>query len=110
MNLEKLKAINTTVTHLIDDAKDITDLKEINTCICKFYKNLFKGNICKLDSERESFFNSIALREYAVTEKDLITVLKSMPNGKSPGHVGLTKEFYEHFWDDLKFYFVISLK
>ena len=29
-----------------------------------------------------------------------------MPNGKSSGHDGLTKEFYEHFWDELKFYFI----
>ena len=42
LNLEKQKAINTTVRHLIDDDKDITDLKEINAYICKFYKNLFK--------------------------------------------------------------------
>ena len=33
-----------------------------------------------------------------------------MPNGKSPRHDGLTKEFYEHFWVDLKFYFVNSLR
>ena len=33
-----------------------------------------------------------------------------MPNGKSPGNDGLTKEFYEHFSDDLKFYFINSLK
>ena len=29
-NLEKQKAINTTVRHLIDYGKDIRDLKEIN--------------------------------------------------------------------------------
>ena len=61
MNLENQKAINTTVRHLIDDDKDITDLKEINASICKFYKNLFKKNVSKLDSEKESFLNSIAL-------------------------------------------------
>ena len=33
-----------------------------------------------------------------------------MTIGKSPGHDGLTKEFYEHFWDDLKFYFINFLK
>ena len=33
-----------------------------------------------------------------------------MPIGKSPGHDGLTKEFYEHFWEDLKFYFINFLK
>ena len=114
LNLEKQKAINTTVRHLIDDGKDITDLKEINACICKFYKNLFKKNVSKSDSEKKSFLDSIALPnltsksfdicESEITEKDLITALKSMPYGKSPGHDGLTKEFYKHFWDDLKFY------
>ena len=120
LNLENQKAINTTVRHLIDDDKDITDLKEINACICKFYKNLFKKNVSKSDSEKKSFLDSIALPnltsksfdicESEITEKDLITALKSMPYGKSPGHDGLTKEFYEHFWDDLKFYFINSLK
>ena len=43
-------------------------------------------------------------------KKALITALKSMANGKSPGPDGLTKEFYEHFWDDWKFYFINSLK
>ena len=112
LNLEKQKAINTTVRHLIDNDKDITDPKEINVCICKFYKNLFKNNVSKSDSERESFLNSIVLPnlnsesfdicESEITEKDLITAYKSMPIGKSPRHDGLTKEFYEHFWDDLK--------
>ena len=90
LNLEKQNAINTTVTPLIDDAKDITDLKEINACICKFYKNLFKKNASELDLERDSFLNSTALpnlssksvyiREGEITEKDLITALKRMPN------------------------------
>ena len=60
-NLEKQKAINTTVRHLIDDGKDITDLKEINACICKFYKNLFKKNVSKSDLEKKSFLDSITL-------------------------------------------------
>ena len=55
LNLEKQKAINTIVRHVIDDDKDINDLKEINACICKFYKNLFKKNVSKLDSEKKSF-------------------------------------------------------
>ena len=95
MNLEK-KAINITVKHLVDNDKDITDLKEINACICKFYKNLFKNNVSKSDSERESFLNSIALPnlnsksfdicESEITEKDVITALKSMATSKFPGH------------------------
>ena len=45
-----------------------------------------------------------------ITEKDLMTALKSMLNGKYPGHNGSTKEFYEHFWDNLKLQYINSLK
>ena len=31
--------------------------------------------------------------EFILSEKDLLLVLKSMPNNKSPGNYGLTKEF-----------------
>ena len=41
---------------------------------------------------------------------DLIIALKCVPNCKSPGHDSLTKEIYEHFWDNLKFFFINSLK
>ena len=80
--------------------------------MCKFYENLFKKNVSKSDSEKKLFLNSIAspnltsksfnICESEITEKGLITALESMD--------GLTKEFYEHFWDDLKFYFINSLK
>ena len=33
-----------------------------------------------------------------------------MPNSKSHGLDGLTKDFFELFWDSLKFYFINSLK
>ena len=53
---------------------------------------------------------SFDICESEITEKDLITTLKSIPNGKSPGHDGLTKQFCEHSWGDLKFCFIDSLK
>ena len=45
-----------------------------------------------------------------ITGKDLINALKSMTTVKSSGHDGLTKEFCEHFWNNVKFYFIYSLK
>ena len=48
--------------------------------------------------------------EFVLSEKDLLLVLKSMPNNKSPGKDGLTKEFYELFWDDLKYPLISSFK
>ena len=40
--------------------------------------------------------------EFILPKKDLVLVIKGMPNNKSPGNDGLTKEFYEAFWEDLK--------
>ena len=70
-----------------------------STIAFKFYINLFKKNVSKLDSEKESFLNSIALPnltskcfdvcESEITEKDLIAALKTMSNGKPPEHDGL---------------------
>ena len=33
-----------------------------------------------------------------------------MQNNKSPGNDGLSKEFYEIFWDDIKVSFLLSVK
>ena len=48
------------------------------------------------------FEYQVKLCEEDLTEKDLYKSLKSMQNGKSPENDGLTKEFYETLWDDLK--------
>ena len=40
--------------------------------------------------------------EGPITESELLNVLESMPNNKSPGNDGLTKEFYETFWEEIK--------
>ena len=40
--------------------------------------------------------------EGIIIETELLKALKSMKNDKSPGNDGITKEFYEFFWDDIK--------
>ena len=40
--------------------------------------------------------------EKDITEKELFEALKSMPNDKSPGNDGLTKEFFQTFWSEVK--------
>ena len=40
--------------------------------------------------------------EIELGEKELCNALKSMPNKKTPGNYGLSKEFYEAFWNELK--------
>ena len=40
--------------------------------------------------------------EGMMTEEELLKGLKKIPINKSPGNNGITKEFYEAFWDGLK--------
>ena len=40
--------------------------------------------------------------ENKISETDLFDSMKSMKNKKTPCNDGLTKEFYETFWDELK--------
>ena len=47
--------------------------------------------------------------EVILSEKDLL-VLKIIPNNKSPGNDGLTKEFSEGFWEDLKTSLISNFK
>ena len=54
-----------------------------------------------------TFFN---LCENDLTEDELLITLKSMQNNKTPVNDGLTKEFYEAFWNEIKHVFLKSLK
>ena len=47
--------------------------------------------------------------EGVIFEDDAFKSLKSMDNNKSPGNDGLSKEFYECFWDEVKKPFLASI-
>ena len=118
--LEKKNAICGTIKMLINDQKEITSPSEINLTLKSFYENLFKKNIKKSVSEINNFLDKIDLptisdEHYAnceteITEENLFVALKSMPRNKSPGNDGLSIEFYETFWEDIKDIFFNSLK
>ena len=40
--------------------------------------------------------------EDIISEDEVFKSLKSMENNKSPGNDGLSKEFYECFWNEIK--------
>ena len=76
-----------------------------------FYDQLFKKAICNANSKIDSFLDNISLpvindffdlSENDLTQDELLIFLKSMKNNKTPGNDGLTKEFYQTFWNEIK--------
>ena len=47
--------------------------------------------------------------EVIISEDEALKSLKSIDNNKSPGNDGLSKEFYECFWDEVKKPFLASI-
>ena len=76
--------------------------------------------MCNANSKIVSFLDNISFQvinndffslcENDLTEDELLISLKSMQNNKTPGNDGLTKEFYEAFWNEIKHVFLKSLK
>ena len=112
LNLEKTRSTQSTIRNITKDKKNLTCHKKINQELFDFYKGLFSENLNVSKNEIMQFLNLVStLRltedqsrdcKFIISEKDLLLVLKSMPNHKSPGNDDFTKEFYKVFWEDLK--------
>ena len=50
------------------------------------------------------------LYEGELTENELCYALKYMPTNKSPRKDGLTKEFSQTFWDDIRDIYISSIR
>ena len=112
LNLEKQHALLNQVGTLLCGEKEVTDKHKINQELECFYKNLCTE---KSEFQREdvsaylSQINIFILMEEQsqtcegpITESELLNAVKSMSNDKSPGSDGLTKEFYETFWEEIR--------
>ena len=112
MNLEKKEGVQNRIRKLIVEEKEISDHKETYKSIKAFYETLFKRNFSKTNVEKQQFLNFLSTKtltneehdlcENKTSEINLFDSMKSMKNNKTAGNDGLTKEFYETFWDELK--------
>ena len=112
LNLERQKAVNGTVKKIIKNDTEITDQLKIQHELRMFYEQLFKKTICNTNSKIVSFLDNISLPvinndffilcENDLTEDKFLISLKNMQNNKTPDNYGLTKEFYETFWNEIK--------
>ena len=100
------------VQTLLCGEKEVTDKHKINQELECFYGNLFTGKSGSQKEDINAYLSQInipVLREEQsptckgpITESEFLNALKSMPNNKSPGNDGLTKEFYKTFLEEIK--------
>ena len=112
LNLEKRKGIQDQIRKLIVNNQEITDQNNVQNELLFFYETLFRNTSANTSEDCESFLNEVfvprlsyegaRICEGDLNERELLKALKSMQNNKSPGNDGLTKEFYEMFWDEIK--------
>ena len=114
-NLEKRNFEKKVIAQLkLENGEIISDMKQINKEIELFYSNLletklssfhstnfshnFNAFVENIDVPKLSVDKSMSL-ESDLTLPEIINVLKSFQNNKSPGEDGFSKEFYETFFD-----------
>ena len=96
-NLELLK----TQIKIFQKMKNLTCHKKINQELFDFYKNLFSEYLKESMNEIVQFLNLVSIPQlktdqwgdckFIQSEKDLLVVLKSIPNNKLPSNNGLNK-------------------
>ena len=120
LNLENQKGVNGTVEKIIKNYREVIDQLKIQHELRMFQGQLFKKIICNTNFKIVSFLDNTSLPvinndffklcENDLTEDELLISLKSMQNNKLSGSDGLTKGFYETFWNEIRYVFLKSLK
>ena len=120
LNLEKKRGAQGMISKILIDNAEITDSQKIEEELKSFYENLFTCNNSNTQDQNLVFLenislpklseNEINLCEKNLTELELFESLTDMPENKSPGNDGLTKEFYVFFWEEIKECFLNSIK
>ena len=112
MNLEKKCGNQNQIRKLIIDWKivdcDVEMLKKVEIFSETFFKNQFFKNVSEIKkflcSITTSSLNNdqINIFKKDLSETDLYNAMKNMQNNKSRRNDGLTKDFYEGFWNKIK--------
>ena len=110
--MEKRRGIQGQIKKLIVKNQKITDQNKIQNELLFFYETLFRNTSANTSEDCKSFLNEVFVpklnyEDARFCERDfnkleLLKALKSTQNNKSPENDGLTKEFYETFWNESK--------
>ena len=121
LNLEK-QCNQNRIRKPIANKKEIKRESEISNQINFFFGTLSRNSSQKCQAGIDLFLNTIDIPKFSkeqvsfcdieTTEKDLLECMKGMENDKSPGNDGLSKEFYETFWEQtfIKETFISSIR
>ena len=102
---------------------DTNDVEYVNTHEIinqqrEYYKTLYSETIHIDDKPLEETLgentkrlseNDSSSLEGEITYSEILSALKSMKNGKSPGNDGFTTEFFKFFWSDLGMFILRSI-
>ena len=109
LNLEKSNKIKSTVRKLRIENEDITDPSKIMKHIKTYYETKYSRRCNCTEIECSTFLNNVKLPcisedqallcDKSISSSEVLSALKCMKNGKSPGNDGLPKEFYVKFFD-----------
>ena len=111
--LEKNNGKKKMINKLVDEntGEALLTREKITDHTVTFYQNLFSTAAhchqdtdsylaeCNLNNIPEMLVDKI---DQPITLEEMDQVVKSFKKGKSPGWDGLTAEFYQHFWDEIR--------
>ena len=111
INLEKRNANLKNITCLkLSDDSEVTDDKLILKELANFYEDLYKETTYSDTYENSFFTNNVPkikiddkiLCDRVIEMQECTAAIKNMNKNKSPGTDGLTAEFYQYFWQEIK--------
>ena len=117
--MKKHWAIESQIHSVIINQDEITDQDEINKQIFSFYQFLFSRKVQSQTDKVEACLELITLPkltneqtwscEGIISEDEVFKCLKSTENDNLPGNDGLSQDFYECFWNEIKNPFLTSI-
>ena len=117
--LEKISGEKNLIYALMDENETLQQgSQSIMKVVYDFYSDLYM-NEPECTETQEYFLNQIDVHlteneridlDKDFEEKEIEKALAKMQNRKSPGSDGLTKEFYDFFWIDIKQYYLECLR
>ena len=120
LNLEKHRAIQSQIHSVIISQDENRDQAETNKQIFFFHQSLFSRKIQDQIDKTEAYLEKVPLPkltneqtlscEGTISGDEVFKSLKFVENNKSPGNDGLSKEFCECFWDEIKNSFLASIQ